>query len=315
MGRVAVLTTGGTLAMVGDPGMGGAVPALGAQELAALLPPGAPELAVEEVCNLPSSHFTLATEWAIRERVAAWAATPGVDGVVVTHGTDTLEETAYLLDLTVAGEAAVVVTGAMRAASDLGADGPANVWAAVRVAASPRARGLGTLVVLNEEVHAARYVTKVDTLSPATFQSLGRGPLGRVAGDGVHIDWRVEREVLPCAGLEERVALVKLGVGMLPHPLEDALARGARGVVLEGMGGGRIPPHWLPVIEAALADGVAVMIASRCPSGRVWDTYGYTGGYRSLKALGCLFSDGLNGQKARIRLMVVLGKGERNWNR
>ncbi len=307
--RVVVLTTGGTVAMRHDPQAGGAIPALTAADLTAVLPPGAPELVVEEVCNLPSSHFTLEHLWHIRERAEHWAADPFVDGIVVTHGTDTLEETAYLLDLTVSGDTPMVLTGAMRTASDVGADGPANLWAAVRVAASSEARGLGALVVFNDEIHAARFVTKMDTLSPATFQSPGWGPLGRVEGDRVHIPFHLEREVVPCPRLEERVMLIKLAVGMGAEPLEDALARGARGVVLEALGGGRIPPWWLPVIERAIADGVTVLIASRCPSGRVWDAYGYPGSHRALKEMGCLFSPNLNGPKARIWLMVMRGSG------
>ncbi len=310
MGRVAVLTTGGTVAMRYDPEAGGPIPLLSPEELTASLPPGAPELALEAICNLPSSHFTVETLWRIRERAAAWAADPEVDGVVITHGTDTLEETAYLLDLTVPGETPIVVTGAMRSASDPGYDGPANLWASIRVAASPQARGLGALVVLNDEIHAARFVTKMDTLSTATFQSPGWGPLGRVEGDQVYIPWRLEREVIPCRRLEERVALIKLGVGMPPDPLEDALRRGVRGVVLEGLGGGRIPPWWLPTIERAVAEGVIVVVASRCPGGRVWDAYGYRGAHRTLRELGCLFSPHLNGQKARVRLMVVLGSAD-----
>lgn len=307
MSRVAVLTTGGTVAMRHDPRAGGAVPALSGTDLAAVLPEGAPALSVEEVCNLPSSHFTLETLWKIRQRVVAWASDPAVDGVVITHGTDVLEETAYLLDLTVPGEKPIVLTGAMRTASEPGADGPANLWAAVRVAASSQARGLGALVVLNDEIHAARFVTKMDTLSLATFQSPGWGPLGRVEGDRVYVAWRLEREVLSPSHLEERVALIRLAVGMEVYPLEDALTRGVRGVVLEGLGGGRIPPWWLPLIERAVMEGVTVVIASRCPSGPVWDAYGYPGSHRTLRDMGCLFSPGLNGQKARLRLMVVLG--------
>jgi L-asparaginase len=191
--------------------------------------------------NLPSSHFTLETLCAIRERVAARVAESGVDGVVLTHGTDTLEETAYLLDLTVPGEKPIVLTGAMRAASDVGYEGLANLQAAVRVAAAPRARGLGTVVVLNDEIHAARYVTKTHTLNPATFQSPGWGPVGRVEGDAVIVVRRPERQVLPWRGLEPKVGLLKLAVGLEADPLEDALARGVRGVVLEALGGGRVP--------------------------------------------------------------------------
>jgi L-asparaginase len=102
------------------------------------------------------------------------------------------------------------------------------------------------------------------------------------------------------------VSLLKLTVGEGPGPLEDALARGARGIVIEALGGGRVPPWWLPAIERARGRGLPVVIASRCPSGRVWDGYGYPGACRSLADLGCLFADGINGQKARIKLMVIL---------
>jgi L-asparaginase len=304
--RVVVLTTGGTIAMRYDAAAGGAIPTLGAGALTAALLPGLPALRAEELVNLPSSHFTLETLCAIRERVAALVAESGVDGVVLTHGTDTLEETAYLLDLTVAGDKPIVLTGAMRAASDVGYEGLANLQAAVRVAAAPRAQGLGTVVVLNDEIHAARYVTKTHTLNPATFQSPGWGPVGRVEGDAVIVVRRPERQVLPWRGLEPKVGLLKLAVGLEADPLEDALARGVRGVVIEALGGGRVPPWWLPALEQARGQGVAVVIASRCPAGRVWDGYGYPGAYHTLMDMGCLFAEGLNGPKARIKLMVVL---------
>ena len=308
--HIAVLTTGGTIAMQHDAAAGGAVPTLGAADFTAALPAGLPELRTEELVNLPSSHFTLETLQTIRERVAALAAEPGVAGIVVTHGTDTLEETAYLLDLTVPGEKPVVLTGAMRTASDVGYEGYANLLAAVRVAAAPQARGLGAVVVLNDEIHAARHVTKMHTLSPATFQSPGWGSVGRVEGDSVIVGQQPERRVLPWRGLEPNVPLLKLVVGMDSGLLEDALDRGARGLVIEALGGGRVPPWWLPAIERARAQGLPVVIASRCPSGRVWDAYGYPGAYRTLAGLGCLFAEGLNGQKARIKLMVVLAAAE-----
>jgi L-asparaginase len=308
--RVVILTTGGTIAMQHDAAAGGAVPTLGAADFTAALPSGLPELRTEELVNLPSSHFTLDTLQAIRERVAALTTDPTVAGIVVTHGTDTLEETAYLLDLTVPGEKPIVLTGAMRTVSDVGYEGYANLLAAVWVAAAPQARGLGAVVVLNDEIHAARTVTKMHTLSPATFQSPGRGAMGRVEGGVVSIDRRPARRILAWAGLEPRVVLLKLAVGADAGALTDALARGARGVVIEALGGGRVPPWWLPVIERARAEGVTIVIASRCPSGRVWDGYGYPGAYRTLSDLGCLFADGLNGQKARIKLMVVLAAAE-----
>ena len=309
--HVAILTTGGTIAMRHDAAAGGAVPTLGAADFTAALPAGLPEMRTEELVNLPSSHFTLETLATIRERVASLAAQPDVTGIVVTHGTDTLEETAYLLDLTVPGDKPIALTGAMRTASDVGYEGYANLLSAVRVVAAPQARGLGAVVVFNDEVHAARRVTKMHTLSPATFQSPGWGPVGRMEGDRVIVAHRPERRVLPWRGLEPNVPLLKLTVGMETDLLEDALARDVRGVVIEALGGGRVPVWWLPVIERAQDRGVAVVIASRCPSGRVWDAYGYPGAYRTLAGLGCLFAEGLNGQKARIKLMVVLAAAQK----
>jgi len=308
--RILVITTGGTIAMKRNEAAGGAVPALVGQDFLPALPPGLAEIEIEEHCHLPSAHFTLDTVWTLRERVATALARPDVDGVVVTHGTDVMEESAYLLDLTVPGDKPVVLTGAMRTASDLGYEGYANLAAAVRVAAADEARGLGALVVMNDEIHAARFVTKTHTLSPATFKSLDFGPLGRVDGDRVVIGQRVRRSLVECGAWETDVVLIKLSVGLDDGLLKYVLEQGVKGIVLEALGGGRVPPWWLPAIRGAVEGGVAVVIASRCPSGRVWDGYGYAGAYKELHGLGALFADGLNGQKARIRLMCVLGAAE-----
>jgi L-asparaginase len=233
-----------------------------------------------------------------------------VDGVVVTHGTDVMEESAYLLDLTVPGEKPMVLTGAMRTASQIGYEGFANLVAAVRVAASPQARGLGAVIVMNDEIHAARFVTKTHTQSVDTFKSLSFGPLGRVDGDEVVIGQRVARQLIPCDGLEPNVILIKLASGVDDGFLRYAMEEGAKGVVIEALGGGRVPPWWMPTIRGAVEAGVAVVIASRCPSGRVWDGYGYKGAYKDLRRAGVLFANGLNGQKARIKLMVVLEAAE-----
>ena len=305
--EIAIVTTGGTIAMQHDAAAGGAVPTLAGADFLQSLPAGLPFVRLVEHCNVPSAHFALDLLWSLRQRVAALAADPGVAGVVVTHGTDTLEETAYLLDLTVPGETPVVVTGAMRTASDVGYEGYANLAAAIRVAASQEARGLGALVVLNDQIHAARWVTKTHTLALDTFQSPGHGPLGRVDADGEWIGSRLAREIIPCGRLDAAVALLKLGVGVDASMLEDVVARGARGAVIEALGGGRLPPWWLPVIDKAVGHGVAIVIASRCPAGRVTDRYGYAGAHRDQVALGCGFAGGLNGPKARIRLMVALG--------
>ncbi|MGD9100861.1 MAG: asparaginase [Anaerolineae bacterium] len=308
--RVVILTTGGTIAMQHDASLGGATPKMGADDFAVALPANLLEsvtLESAEIVNLPSSHFGLDTLWQIRQAVVEAVIQPQIDGVVITHGTDVMEETAMLLDLTVDRSKPVVLTGAMRTATQVGYEGFANLAAAVRVAASPQARDLGTLVVMNDEVHAARFVTKTHTLSVDTFRSPAWGPIGRVEGERVRIGSRVTRHNIPCPALETRVELIKLTVGAGPAILGDMLARGVRGVVIEALGGGRIPPWWFPAIQRAIAAGVMVVAGSRCPSGRVWDDYGYPGALRDAVAAGCLLAEGLNGPKARIKLMVVLG--------
>lgn len=295
--------------MADDRAMGGAVPTLRGQDLGQRLGSWAGRLEVVEHCCLPSAHFTLETLWGIRQRVLSLVNQPGVVGIVISHGTDTMEETAYLLDLTVAGDVPMVLTGAMRAASDPGYEGLANLQAALRVAVDPQARGLGAVVVMEDEVHAARLVTKMHTASPRTFQSPFWGPLGRVEGERVVLLGRPARRVLMTERLEERVLLIKLAVGMPDDLLRYAVEWGMRGVVLEALGGGRLPPWWLPTVREAVARGLAVVVTSRCPSGWVGDHYGYVGAHREQAAAGVLFAWGLNGPKARLKLMAALGAG------
>jgi len=284
---------------------GGAVPTLGAHDLISGLLSGFPDIISEEFCNLPSAHLTLDLIWQLRQVAAALLEQDSISGLVITHGTDTLEETAYLLDLTVNTNKPIVFTGAMHTSSDVGYDGFANLAAALQVAAAEQARGLGALVVMNNEVHAARHVTKTHTQSLDTFRSLG-GPLGRVDSQ-VEIVYRVQHRTLPTEHLETRVSLVRLSIGMDSDVLQRLMEREERGVIIEALGGGRVPPWWMPDIQAVIKQGMWVGISSRCPSGPVHDHYGYAGAYKDLAATGVLFSRELNGQKARIRLMVVLG--------
>lgn len=309
MKQIAILTTGGTIAMREDKAAGGAIPALGAHDFQPALAGLPVTTSIDPVCNLPSAHFSLETLWTIRERTVAAVSRPEVDGVVITHGTDVLEETATLLDLSVDSDKPVVLTGAMRTASELGYEGFANLSAAIRVAVSDAAAALGTLVVFNDTVHAARYVTKAHTQDIGAFESPAWGPLGRLDVDGVHIAWRVSRRSVTTSQLEARVTLIKLTAGAEPDLLRCAVHDDTRGVVLETLGGGRVPPTWLPVIEDALSQGVVMVTASRCVGGPVGDRYGYEGAQGHLRRLGCLPAGYLNGQKARIALMVVLGAG------
>lgn len=306
MGVVKIVTTGGTIAMKEKKGAG-ALPALTAEDLKSLLPPDIGPLEMEEFCNLPSAHMTTDFIFKLSQRVKEIMAADEVIAVVITHGTDVMEETAYLLDLVVDTEKPIVLTGAMRNASQVGYDGIANLKASIRVATSSEARDLGALVVMNDEIHAARYVTKTHTQALNTFQSPSWGPLGRVDGDRVVIGKRVKREHIPCQRLAADVPLMKLAVGLDERFLSQAIERRADGAVIEALGGGRVPPWWIPTIKEAINRGLVVVIASRCPAGRLYDEYGFVGGYRDLKKVGVIFSEGLSGQKARIKLMAALG--------
>ncbi|MBI5033239.1 MAG: asparaginase [Chloroflexi bacterium] len=312
MKRITVLTTGGTVAMRADASASGAVPQLAGGDFADALPRNIADTRFEAFSNLPSAHFTLEHVWDLSRRVAALVANPQVDGVVVTHGTDTLEESAYLCDITVDTLKPIIFTGAMRTASELGYDGLANIAASMRVAASDDARGCGTLVVFNDEIHAARDVTKTNTTALETFLSPEFGALGRIDLGGVIIARQPTlREFVPTSRLELNVHLLKLAVGMSDGLLEYLVDTvGGRGIVLETLGGGRVPPWWLPTIERAIKQGVTIVIASRTGAGRTIDRYGYVGGHRDLAQIGCWFANGLNGQKARIKLMAALGTSD-----
>jgi L-asparaginase len=306
---VHVLFTGGTIAMRRDPVTGAALPALSGREIVARVPGLRREarLRLEDLARLPGPHVTPAWMWRLKRRVDAVLAEPGVDAVVVTHGTDTLEETAFLLDLTVASPKPVVLCGAMRTFSDPGWDGPANLTSAVRAAAHPDAAGRGTLVVVGEEIHAASRVRKRHTQRLDAFRS-ALGPVGTLDRGRVRFHGPAVRgAVLRPRRLVTAVDLHVLAAGSDAAPLRASLARGARGLVLEGTGAGNVPPGVVPGIRSALRAGVPVVVVSRCAEGRVAPLYGFEGGGARLAAMGAILGGDLGGPKARIALMVALG--------
>lgn len=187
MKKIIAVTTGGTIAMKLDPKTGGLVPAVSGEDLLAAVPAlqSVAKIEVVEESNVPSGHITPQMMFDLAKTIDKLAQRPDVDGFVVTHGTDTLEETAYMLDMTLHTEKPVCVTGAMRGASDTSWDGPGNILAAVKTAASDDAVGQGVLVVLNDVIHAAREVTKTHSVNTDTFQSPWWGPIGHVYFDRV----------------------------------------------------------------------------------------------------------------------------------
>ncbi|MET0553102.1 MAG: asparaginase [Vicinamibacteria bacterium] len=307
--RVHVLFTGGTISMRIDPRTGGAVPALSGEEIVSQVPGLADEaeLVLEDYARLPGPHVTPHWMWRLKDRVAAVLADPAVDGVVLTHGTDTLEETAFLLDLTLDASRPVVTCGAMRTVSEPGWDGPANLLAAVRTAVHPGSRGRGVLVVVGESIHSAAEASKWHAQALHAFRS-PHGPLGTVERDGLLFHrppFAAPR--LPAKRLVSEVDLHTMAAGVDDGLVRASLARGARGLVLEATGCGNVPPAVVPGIRAALSARVPVLLVSRCPEGRVAPAYGYDGGGRMLRDLGVVLCGEMPGPKARILLMVALG--------
>jgi L-asparaginase len=339
--RVRVISLGGTIAMTQGDG-GGVVPKLTAEMLAAAVP-GLREVAdieTQSFRQMPGAHLAYADLEALAAEIAG-AAAAGVTGVVVTQGTDTIEETAFALDRLVAPGMPVVVTGAMRNPTLPGADGPANLLAAVQVACSADARGLGGLVVMNDEVHAARYVRKLHTSSTAAFSSGLAGAVGWLVEGTVRIvnrpafvagiaaaagidagaatgvaagTGRTAASAATAAGMgagprDAQVALLTLALGDDATLVEAAAAAGFAGLVIEGMGGGHVPPAVADALERAAA-GMPVVLASRAGAGEVLSrTYGFPGGEIDLQRRGLVRAGWLDGIKAKVLLTLLLRHG------
>jgi L-asparaginase len=309
---IPVLFTGGTISMRHDPAAGGAVPALSGREILAATRgiEAVAQIAPEDWGAFPGPHMTPERQWALRGRIAELVARDDVEGVVLTHGTDTLEETAYLVARSVPADKPVVFTGAMRSSSDLGWDGPANLLDAVRVAASPDAGGYGALVVIGGRVYAGLDVTKAHTHMLDAFESPGLGPVG-VVDDGRVIFRRAlpsEPRILSPAGLATPIDVVAAYAGA-DSRLLDGVRTTARGVVIAALGRGNVPPEMVDGIRRFVEDGKPVVIASRAQRGRVGPTYGYPGAGRRLLELGALMAGGRRPQQARVDLMLALGAG------
>lgn len=306
--KIVVIAAGGTIAVKPHPMVSGAVPALKGDEFLALLPRNEVELIFEEFANVPSSHFTPTRALELAQRIELLLMAPDVDGVVVSAGTDTLEETAYLLDLTLNSSKPVVVTAALRPVASSGYDGIANLISAILLVAAPQARDLGVLVALNDQIFAASDVQQLDTQAPRAFQAPDTGPLGHIRNRTVWMSHRpLRRLYIPTARLEEGVVLLRMVQGMddrlLRHCINDRVA----GIVLETFGSGRVPPWLMPLLYEAAEQRIVLVATSRCVAGALGDEHGYIGAYHDLRRLGVLFADHLNGIKARIKLMVAMG--------
>ena len=309
MKKVAVVFNGGTISMKVDERLKAAVPSLSSEEILSMVT-GIERFAIIEsytFSNLPSPQMSPKDMIELSLYIKSLLKRDDIDGVVVTHGTDSLEETAFLLDLTIKSSKPVVITGSMRSASELGYDGPANLSAAICTAISKGARNRGVLVCLNDEINCAHEVTKANSMSLNAFRSPSFGPIGIVDNNQV-IFYRdsIKKEQILTDSIDDKVVLFKCVSGMDSSLINYSLDSGASGIVIEGMGRGNVPPNVVPGIKNAIEKNIPVVLVSRCYEGRVLDTYGYHGGGKELREMGVIFADNLPGQKARIKLMLAL---------
>ncbi len=306
--NILIIHTGGTISMVEDQKTGSVIESVkNPISSKALEDTMTFHFIVEEPFQLPSPHITPREMFSMKQLIEEKQSQMAISGIVITHGTDTLEETAYFLDLTIDLDIPIVITGAMKSSNELGADGPSNLTNAIRVAGDEQSVGKGVLVVMNDEIHAAINVTKTHTSNLSTFQSPQYGPIGIITKRGVSFhNQPLGGEKYPIKHVDKNVPLIKAHAGMDSSLFYALASMEIDGLVIEALGQGNLPPATLPGLTKLLEKNIPIVIVSRCFNGIAQDIYGYKGGGRDLKERGVIFSNGLNGQKARIKLLVAL---------
>ncbi len=311
MKNILVIFTGGTFSMKIDEVSGGAVPFFHGDELIGKVPEAdtLANIQIFEYGNFPGPHMTPEIMLDLSEKVQDYINKDTIDGIIVTHGTDTLEETAYLLDLTIKTEKPIVVIGAMRTSTEPNWDGTRNLLDAIHIINNNNSKGLGVLVCLNGEINAASEVTKTHSEDVETFHSLDFGALGFVDRGRVFFN-RMPKKLthIETNKINSNVDLIKAYSGINEKFFKFSADSDVAGLVVEAMGVGNVPPAAFNGIQYVLDKGIPVVLVSRCPAGETLDIYGYPGAGKWLHKAGVIFSDYLNGQKARIKLMLALGK-------
>lgn len=308
---ICVVGTGGTIASRYDTALGGHVSAATAQDLVSTVPElgGVADIRVVEHSNINSALMDTTTAFGLRDTLRRVLRDDAVAGAVVTHGTATLEETAYLMDLTVGTDKPIVFTGAQRNADEKDADGPRNLLGAVMIAAHPEARGRGVMVALGSEIHAARDVIKINPEILTCFGARDCGPIGSVTRLGVSFFMMPQRRLLlEVDHVKQEVHILKMGQGNSDLLFRACVAAHVDGIVIEGTGGGNVNPPFYQGACAALDAGIPVIAGLRLTSGAPHPGKGYPGSFQSLIARGAVSSGYLSGIKARILLMVALAE-------
>lgn len=307
---VHVVGTGGTIASKYDPALGGHVSSVSVQDLAGTVPELADIATVmmTEHSNVNSALMDTRTAFSLRDTLRTVLEDDAVAGVVVTHGTATLEETAYLMDLTVATDKPVVFTGAQRNFDEKDPDGPRNLLYAVMIAVHPDARGRGVLVAFAGEIHSARDATKISPESIACFGARDGGPIGQVTRQGVTFFSMPQRRLcLDVNHVKENVHVIKMVQGSNDLLLRACVQGRVDGIVIEGTAGGNVNLPFYEGVCAAIDAGIPVVVGLRLPSGAPHPGKGYKGSWQSMISKGAISSGYLSGIKARILLMVALG--------
>jgi L-asparaginase len=309
MKDILIVFTGGTFSMMIDKDTGSAVPRFSGEELLEKIPQAKnlAKITCHDFGKYPGPHMTPDLMLRLSEKIVELITIGNYSGVIVTHGTDTLEETAYLLDLTIKTPIPIVVIGSMKNSSEPGWDGPQNLIDAISICLNPNCRDLGVLVCLNGEINAASEVTKIFTEQIDSFRSLDFGSLGFVQNGRVILN-RLPRKLqrIVTGKLVTNVDLLTVYAGMDEKFFKFSADSGVEGIVVEALGVGNVPPAAFDGIKYAVEKRIPVVLVSRCPAGETLDIYGYPGAGKWLHQIGVIFADYLNGQKARIKLMLAL---------
>lgn len=304
-----MLTTGGTIASKPNDESGKlASGVLTGEELASMCHlPDDIEVIIESVFQKPSIHITFDDLVVLKNKIDNYFTDDSVSGVVVTHGTDTLEETAYFLDLTINDNRTVVVTGSQRPPEDLGSDAYINLRHAIYSACSEDLRGSGTVVVFNERIFAARYVKKEHASNIQGFNAFGFGYLGIIDNDIVHVYQKpIKREHIEITKPIPPVEIIKCYIGADGKFIKAAREAGVKGIVLEGVGRGQVGPLMMDEIDKAIKAGITLVISTSAEEGAVYTTYDYQGSAYDLYKRGVILGSDFDSRKARIKLAISL---------
>ena len=305
--KILVLHTGGTISMQAD--ASGAVVTSSDNPMNHVSNPlEGIQVHALDFCNLPSPHIKPKHMLALYQKIKEEAA--NYDGVVITHGTDTLEETAYFLDTMEVPHMPIVLTGAMRSSNELGSDGVYNYLSALRVASDDKAADKGVLVVMNDEIHAAKYVTKTHTTNVSTFQTPTHGPLGLIMKQEILYFKTAEPRVrFDLDHIQGLVPIISAYAGMTDELIDMLDLEQLDGLIIQAFGAGNIPKETAQKLESLLQKGIPVALVSRCFNGIAEPVYAYQGGGVQLQKSGVFFVKELNAQKARLKLLIALNAG------